>query len=413
MKSSRFQFWTCKWAQGMSFDNYYTKLRQLAKTCKFHINEEDKLNRDKIMFSLDSLAWKSRLLREKNLDLKRTVEMCRVAETAEIELTAMKKPDKSVDSIRGREGLVYYSCWCCGKQHEKDKCAARNKTCWNCGKVGHFRQYCKKVSRKNEKTGDFSKKQNCRFSNKKLHPVERDAIDSDDQSEAEWLFLDSLKVDTIASEKGWMEEIKIQGTPVAMKIDSGAETNTIPLKIWERLPNRPPIQPSKVKLWGYSYNLVQHVGVAHLWLRKNNRCVKSLVFIVKESEVPILGLEAAEDLKILSRGQNAKSVCALEVKSITMETLKKNYGDVFRGLGKYPGLYKIQLKDGGEPSIRAPYNVPHKLRDRLKSTLEDLVRQGVIEPVDEPTDWVNRLVIAEKKDGSLRLSGSRGPESSD
>ena len=70
MKSSRFQFWTCKWAQGMSFDNYYTKLRQLAKTCKFHINEEDKLIRDKITFSLDSSALKSRLLRGKEFRLE-------------------------------------------------------------------------------------------------------------------------------------------------------------------------------------------------------------------------------------------------------------------------------------------------------------------------------------------------------
>ena len=32
-----------------------------------------------------------------------------------------------------------------------------------------------------------------------------------------------------------------------------------------------------------------------------------------------------------------------------------------------------------------------------------MVKQGIIVPVDEPTDWVNSLVIREKPNGSLRI----------
>ena len=32
-----------------------------------------------------------------------------------------------------------------------------------------------------------------------------------------------------------------------------------------------------------------------------------------------------------------------------------------------------------------------------------MVKQGIIVPVDEPTDWVNSLVVREKPNGSLRI----------
>jgi hypothetical protein len=39
----------------------------------------------------------------------------------------------------------------------------------------------------------------------------------------------------------------------------------------------------------------------------------------------------------------------------------------------------------------------------IKKILDKLQKLEVIAPVDEPTEWVNRLVMPEKKDGSLRL----------
>lgn len=43
-------------------------------------------------------------------------------------------------------------------------------------------------------------------------------------------------------------------------------------------------------------------------------------------------------------------------------------------------------------------------RDELKKTLDDMESKGVIKKIDQPTDWVNSLVIAEKvKTEKLRL----------
>ena len=62
------------------------------------------------------------------------------------------------------------------------------------------------------------------------------------------------------------------------------------------------------------------------------------------------------------------------------------------------------IKEGADPVIQPPRRVPHVLQDRLKEKLDQMEHEGsYIAKTDKPTDWVNSLVIVEKKDGSLRL----------
>ena len=39
----------------------------------------------------------------------------------------------------------------------------------------------------------------------------------------------------------------------------------------------------------------------------------------------------------------------------------------------------------------------------MEKELDDMVKQGITVPVDEPTDWVNSLIAREKTNGSLRI----------
>ena len=48
-------------------------------------------------------------------------------------------------------------------------------------------------------------------------------------------------------------------------------------------------------------------------------------------------------------------------------------------------------------------HVPHSLKKQLKHTLDLSVKSGMLSKVDQPTDWVNNLVVVEKRNGSLRL----------
>ena len=56
------------------------------------------------------------------------------------------------------------------------------------------------------------------------------------------------------------------------------------------------------------------------------------------------------------------------------------------------------------PTVVPPRNLPAALRDKAKSTLDEMEHMKVIQRIDEPTEWVNALVVIEKpKSHKLRI----------
>ena len=65
----------------------------------------------------------------------------------------------------------------------------------------------------------------------------------------------------------------------------------------------------------------------------------------------------------------------------------------------------IHLKSDAKPVARhCPIPIPYHLKEAVKSSLDADVRRSIIMPVpiNEPTEWCSLMVIAQKKDGSLR-----------
>ena len=67
-----------------------------------------------------------------------------------------------------------------------------------------------------------------------------------------------------------------------------------------------------------------------------------------------------------------------------------------------PGSVQLTLKADAEPIGCPPKILPIELQDKVTGELDRLVDTGVVAQVDEPTDWVNQMAVATKKDGSLR-----------
>ena len=83
---------------------------------------------------------------------------------------------------------------------------------------------------------------------------------------------------------------------------------------------------------------------------------------------------------------------------LTKESVLKNYSDIFQGLGKFPGEpYKLRLKPDSTPAKHRPRKVPLHLQDAFHEEVKRLVQIDVLEPVSEPTEWVNSFVVVEKQ----------------
>ena len=85
------------------------------------------------------------------------------------------------------------------------------------------------------------------------------------------------------------------------------------------------------------------------------------------------------------------------------DDLINEFLDWFKGIGRFPGEYKIQLCHDAHPVIHAPRKCPIALCPKVKEHLNKMECLGVITHVDEPTDWVSSITYVQKANGELRL----------
>ncbi|KAK3713862.1 hypothetical protein QZH41_010915, partial [Actinostola sp. cb2023] len=72
-------------------------------------------------------------------------------------------------------------------------------------------------------------------------------------------------------------------------------------------------------------------------------------------------------------------------------------------IGTLPGEVKLTVIEDATPVVCPPKRLPVEIKDQVKEELDKLVKIGVIDPVDHPTDWVNQMTVATKKSGELRI----------
>ena len=64
----------------------------------------------------------------------------------------------------------------------------------------------------------------------------------------------------------------------------------------------------------------------------------------------------------------------------------------------YQGSISIQLKPELQPVVQAARKVPVTLREKVE--LDRMEKLNVITKADEPTNWVNSMVVYPRKNGT-------------
>ena len=392
----RYLFFSCT-QNGRPIDAFVTDLRMKAKTCEFG-TLNDSLIKDRIVCGIDSKSVRERLLRNTELTLEVAINTVRAAETSKTQIESLsnpafeaaavninrkyqkpKQPSRNQPQRTSEPKQSKNPCGRCGFHHKPKECKAFGHTCHKCQGKNHFANMC------------FSK--STKPASQKVHEVEQRA-DSDTDEE---LFLGEL--DLSQSDKNELfTNLKVNDEDICFKVDTGAQCNVIPEHAFEKLTKKPSLQTTRVKLTAYGGIRVPIKGTCTMKIKHNDKIIDAKFFIVAvEKAQPLIGLQTCRDLELISI---PNSVNEME----TNETeILDDYQDVFTGLGLVDGEFHIELRDDAKPTIHPPRKIPLSLMPKLKETLEKLTEMEVISKVDKATDWVNSLVIVEKKDGSLRL----------
>jgi hypothetical protein len=422
--------------QGETVNQFVSALKKLANTCNFG-DAKDSVIRDQLVAGLlpdEKLADK--LYDEANLSLERAVQICNTHELRQrregkpkvkepetvdaLENQSRRRPDTN-RKPRGRGSRGRGSdrgahlggsdrqdndkkCDRCGyKTHKGPKCPAMGKQCVICRRFNHFASVCR-----SRMVHELDMEHNSQYST---------SDDEYNDNAEDHFYVNALHTDK--PDRSWKVKVKVEEHDCTFKIDTGSEVNTLPQWLFKKMKmNHIKLKPTTGRLTGYFGQTKTPLGTICAVVEYKGK-LNPVEFYVVDAKKPVLGLRTCVQMGLIKRVntlQGSKIVQKSSPQNVSgSKPVKQNspkshakivdeYNDVFQGLGCVTNVeYDLKLNPTVAPVVTPPRKVPYAMKVKLKKSLEALVKDGVIEPVTEPTEWVHPIIIVEKATGKLRL----------
>ncbi|XP_069103128.1 uncharacterized protein [Argopecten irradians] len=238
--------------QSETIDQFVTELKNQAKKCEF-ADLYECLIKDRIVGGITSDTARARLLREPELSLRKAVDICRVAETTSAQLKDLnettshddhkvhvvkqKKSSQSTGNPKSKNGSNQRkggqkpspnnshrgkSCGKCGTDHPPRQCPAFGRTCYKCGVKNHYKSMCRSTGT----TTNTGQTVNHLF----IGVVNRRR----------------------SKNRNWETTLNVNNHMIDLKLDTGAEANVIPEKMFRQVKGKTKLQKSNAKLSTYT-----------------------------------------------------------------------------------------------------------------------------------------------------------------
>ena len=121
---------------------------------------------------------------------------------------------------------------------------------------------------------------------------DRTAIDKKQQ-------IDSMTRGYYAQSKEATLVVKMNDKNVRIKLDTGAEVNVMPTRVFSQIANTEDIEQSNVKLKGYGGSAIPVIEESFIRCAYNNIYKDVKFYIVESSSKTALGLESCQDFKLI------------------------------------------------------------------------------------------------------------------
>ncbi|KAI5726050.1 hypothetical protein M8J77_023254 [Diaphorina citri] len=411
----QYKFFNRSQEENESFIKFYQDLKTVARNCEFG-NQLDTIMKVRIVFGIKDNQVRERLLRNPNLTLQQVVDHCKGAEEAKKKNESIKEKSDPEDvamlsqkpkfvpkyeynqpKLNSQQYIQHNrnigrkygprNCTRCGRVHPRNQCPAYNKICSICHGRNHFASSCFK--KRNLKRNNRVRALSCSSSS-----------DESSSNEPGNLFI----IHTLGNNSkstSWYQNFEFKRGDINFKLDTGADISVLPLKylnqINPKLKNK--LTKTSIIVKAFGGGNIKILGYTTVKLSNKDKVVDVKFYITPTDHgmVPILG---AKDCEALGLIQRIKSLSKIPTEKELIEANK----DIFQGIGKIKDVdYKIKIKKVDNPVVRPPRRVPESIKDKLKSTLDSMVKDEIIQKVDAPKSWCSNMVIVEKPNGDLRI----------
>ena len=128
--------------------------------------------------------------------------------------------------------------------------------------------------------------------------------------------------------------------------------------------------------------------------------MRAVFKVVPSNRQALLG---AADCERIGLVQRVDEVQLSKLEEESKAKIRQEHPRLWRGDAVLPGWHSFRLKDDASGVINAARRIAFAKRPKVKMELEKQAAKGVLTLVSEPTDWVNSMVVAEKRNGDIRF----------
>lgn len=163
-----FKFNVIAQKERQTFLDFETELRTQVRNCNFACTcgekYEDRMLRDRIIVGVQDKKLQLKLLDGRDEQLSRVIDICKTYEAANANKSILDAKVTTLNAITTNENMestsiaaITRSCYNCGlpwKFEHLGECKARDISCRNCGRKGHFQKFCRRPRAKQSTAGD-------------------------------------------------------------------------------------------------------------------------------------------------------------------------------------------------------------------------------------------------------------------
>ena len=77
------------------------------------------------------------------------------------------------------------------------------------------------------------------------------------------------------------------------------------------------------------------------------------------------------------------------------------FKDCFGEIGCLSNEHHIVKDNSVPPTVNLPWRIPITLKEKVNNELQQILKMNIIAPIEDPTDWVNSIVVVEKPNDNL------------
>lgn len=390
---------------GESIDTFTIRLRIQADRCGFGDKMEENI-KDQIIQNCKSATLRRDLLKRGDAGLNEILRVAKIFETVAQQeksfagIPELKPVTEEVNKVNTKQAFGKRSqpnepgrsecgrCGYMGYAAQDEKCPAKGKSCNKCGGRDHFARKCRKrqfqrQSRNRTETDHSQPDKATKPNEAKDESVKTENTIKQVTSNDDYVF------NVTTGDDGSQTQCEIGGVAVTAIIDSGSKYNLLSETTWERLKSKAVVVLNQKKETGkvfraYGGHELPQLGMFTSEILVNGQRELADFYVIKGNGKILLGRDTAIQLGVLKIGATINEVDS-NGKIETMGKIKNVIID-------------IPIRTDAKPIVQPYRRIPVALEKAVDARIDELLAQGIVERVNEPSKWVSPVVAVPKGD---------------